>query len=387
MRRRNFLYLASLLPLITSVPEVFASTGGMLARRRLVLIELNGGNDGLNTIVPYTQQEYYILRPQLAISRQQIIQLDELVGLNPALQPLKPAWDMQELAIIQGLGYDHPNRSHFRSSAIWETGSGSEKILQQGWLAQLFSTGDSPSGTLADGIVLGHGNGPLQGGAMRTILLRNPERFVKQAGRAVTQVQYSTNPALAHILAVQNDLQQAARLLEANLATTPAESGDYPQTRFGRQLALASRLIRSNIQVPVIKLSHGSFDTHSNQRRRHDRLLRELAEGLAVFRSHLQHSGQWNSVLIMTYSEFGRRPEQNGSNGTDHGTAAPQLLMGGHLKGGLYGHQASLRHLNNGDMSHHVDYRQMYSTIARHWWHLKQPLPWGNQYPALDCLS
>jgi uncharacterized protein (DUF1501 family) len=388
MQRRDFLKFSGLIPLTLAVPNVFAQPATLGPWQRvLVLVELEGGNDGLNTVVPYSDPQYYQVRSQLAVARQSVLQLSPQLGFNPALEPLMPAWQARELALVLGVGYPQPNRSHFRSIEIWDTASGSEQVLQTGWLAQLFATTPPPASLAADGIVLDSDPGPLGGQQVRTVVLRDPQRFLEQARRVKRTVQTTTNPALTHLLTVQNDLHRAAAVLEEKLTNAPALAVTFPPTRLGRQLQTAAHLLIGHTPVAVIKVSHGSFDTHSNQRQTHDRLLRELAEALMAFRQAMQSAGRWSQVLLMTYSEFGRRPAENGSAGTDHGTAAPHFFLGGTVKGGLHGQQPALTDLAQGDLRHTVDYRSLYTTVVRRWWGLAGGLAQNQNFPVLDCLA
>ncbi len=350
------------------------------------MLELNGGNDGLNTVVPYTDPQYYRLRPQLAIARDSVLPLSEKLALNPALEALMPAWSANELGIVLGVGYARPNRSHFRSIEIWETGSDGDEVLQQGWLARVFSQTPPPRAYAAHGIVIGRAPGPLQGGGMRTVIMRDAQQIIRQAQSVQAASSAVGNAALSHILNVQRDLYQASSKLRQKLARAPQLGVAFPKTRIGHQLETAATLLASEAQVPVIKISHGSFDTHSQQRGKQDRQLAALAVALMAFRQAMQAAHLWDRVLVLSYSEFGRRAAENGSHGTDHGTAAPHFVLGGRVTGGFYGEQPSLTKLFDGDLQHHVDYRSLYATVARHWWQLRDD-PFSRTYPPLDCLS
>ena len=387
MQRRDFLKLTGLTPLLLAVPEVYAQVAAVHWERVLVLVELRGGNDGLNTVVPYQDEQYYRLRPQLAVPRQSVVQLSEQLGFNPALEPLMPVWHAGELAIVLGVGYPNPNRSHFRSIEIWDTASNSDEVLQEGWVARLFARQKPPTSFAADGIVLGLDPGPLSGPNLRTITMRQPQQFLEHASQVQPTAARPSNRALAHILAVQNELAHAATLLQDKLAGGPEPDSAFPSTPLGRQLQAVARLLMSRTPVAVLKVSHGSFDTHSNQRNTHDRLLRELAEALVAFRQAMQTANLWQHVAVMTYAEFGRRAAENGSAGTDHGTAAPHFMLGGRVRGGLYGQQPSLTNLADGDVHHAVDYRSLYVTVARRWWGITGDFLQGRNFPVLDCLA
>lgn len=353
----------------------------------LVLVELHGGNDGLNTLIPFGDSAYHALRPKLAIPREQIKQLTPQLGLHPALEPLRPLWE-NDLAIVAGVGYPRPNRSHFRSIEIWETGSGSEQVLDDGWLARLFHHHPLPSNFTADGVLLGKGDeGPLAGSRSGTITLRDPNEFLREAEMVRPVQSVRTNRALSHILDVQRDISHAAGDLQTRLQQGPTFESTFPTTKLGRQLEMAARLLAVHTPVAVMKVTHGSFDTHAGQLPTHHRLLEELAQALTAFRTTMVKQGLWDRILVATYSEFGRRVAENGSSGTDHGTAAPHFLLGGQVRGGLYGTQPLLTSLQDGDLKHSVDYRCLYNTIIRGWWDLRSDLFSAQEFPPLDCLK
>lgn len=398
MTRRELLKLLSATPLLLlNTPMALRSSAAWpkpnkraigQRNRTIVLIELHGGNDGLNTVIPYTVSSYYDLRPRLAIPRNQVLQLSQALGLHPALEHLMPLWEAKELAIVNGVGYPNPNRSHFRSIEIWETGSNSHEFLDAGWLTRVFQQHPIPSTFIAEAVLLGGGDaGPVSGGGARTIALHNPQRFLKQSQQVPTIARPTTNLALAHVLKTQRDISRAADVLYARLQKAPAVPNAYPNSKIARQLHTAAQLLAARIPVPVIKITHGSFDTHAGQLNQHRRLLEELAESLAAFRTTMVRQGLWNEVVVMTYSEFGRRVSENGSLGTDHGTAAPHFFLGGLVNGGLYGKMPSLNDLQNGDLRFTVDYRRLYVTLAQNWWGLPSESMDGKKYPAINCLT
>ena len=395
MTRRDLLKLAVMLPLVLATPLRAATllagqSGGPRPRwdRVLILIELHGGNDGLNTLIPYGDVRYYQARPHLAIPRERVLQLSPNVGLHAAMEPLMGLWQARQLAIVQGVGYPQPNRSHFRSIEIWDTASDSDQIFDEGWIARLFETHTLPAEFSAEGIVLGpRESGPLNGKTVRTIALEDPQQFLQQASRVRAVEQSSVNPALAHILHVQQELTHAAGDLASRLQPAPPLQATFPTSPLGRQLETAAQLLVAKVPVAAIKVSQGGFDTHANQLGQHERLLKELAEALVSFQRAMVQAGLWDRVLMMTYSEFGRRVRENASAGTDHGTAAPHFLLGGQVKGGLYGEAPSLGDLQEGDLKYRVDYRSLYATVTRTWWGLPGDGAGGRQYPVLDCLA
>ncbi|HTP61197.1 MAG TPA: DUF1501 domain-containing protein [Burkholderiales bacterium] len=378
MKRREFL--------AASVAALFAPGLAFAQenyRRLLVLVELKGGNDGLNTVVPYADGNYYSLRPRLGVPRDQVLQLDARAGLHPALRPLLPLWQAGELAVVQGVGYPSPNLSHFRSIEIWDTASRSDQYLADGWLARLFAERPVPEGFAADGVVVGSNDmGPLAGQGGRAITLADPEQFLRQA-RLASSVGKPRNAALAHILKVEDDILQAAAHLGANRTFRT----EFPRNPFGNAVRTAAQLAANPAGVAVICLSLGGFDTHQNQLGVQPRLLGELAEGIAALKSALVEAGRWDSTLLMTYSEFGRRPQENNSNGTDHGTASAHFVAGGKVRGGLYGDQPRLNALEGGNLSYAVDFRSIYATAIGRWWGLDASRALGARYTPVDLLK
>ncbi|MFQ5653272.1 MAG: DUF1501 domain-containing protein [Planctomycetota bacterium] len=399
MDRRDFLRLSGLsagllsLPVLGTRALVWAAGDDRLrsfplAGRILVLVELHGGNDGLNTVIPYRSERYRELRPRLAIPRGDVLPLDDSLALHPSLKPLREIWDAREIALVLGVGYAQPNRSHFRSIEIWETGSRSDELLDEGWIARLLAGIDLPAERAADGILLGRGHpGPLAGPLMRNVALNDPKRFQEQASRLRPSPRLGGNRALEHVLGVGADPRRGARIIAERRARAPALGVDFPRSPLGRQFRAAAELVASGVPVQVIKLFQGGYDTHTNQLGAHARLLEQLAAGVAAFRSALGKAGLWKDVLLMTYSEFGRRAAQNGSGGTDHGTAAPHLLIGGSVRGGIYGEQPSLEDLAKDDLRHTVDYRRLYATVAREWWHIRGARSALGDFEAIRCID
>jgi len=383
MNRRDFLNRLGAVAVTAFAPgAVFAQRSGAAYDRLLVLVELKGGNDGLNTVVPYSDPAYYGLRPRLAVPRDQVLQLDQQTGLHPALEPLMAPWQNRELAVVQGVGYPDPNLSHFRSIDIWDTASGSNEYLTDGWLARAFAAAPAPPTFAADAVVVGGAEmGPLRGG-VRAIALASPEQFLRQARYAAPTGQ-ARNTALQHILRVEENIAQAAARLSGNRAF----AAEFPAHPFGNAVRTAAQLVAGEAGVAAIKIALGGFDTHSGQPARHTQLLKALAEGLAALKHALVEIGRWDSTLVMTYSEFGRRPRENLSNGTDHGTASAHLLLGGRVKGGLYGVPPALSHLDgNGNLPFAVDFRDLYATALERWWGTDAARALRGRFSPLDVV-
>ena len=381
-RRRALLTLAAALPFtgLQGLARAAASPG---VRKLLVLVELRGGNDGLNTVVPYADPNYARLRPRLALDRDQLVKLTPEVGLHPSLEKLASIWEAKRLAIVQGLGYPEPNLSHFRSIEIWDTASKSDEYLEAGWLTRAFAASPSPSGFAADGVVVGLGGmGPLSGHGARSIALANPEQFLRNARLARGEGE-SRNAALAHILRVERDVLVSAQRLHAGKAFSAA----FPQGQFGNRVATAAQLAANEAGIAVVRLSLDGFDTHAYQLNAQQNLLRQLGDGLAALREALIEIGRWDSTVVATYAEFGRRPRENHTGGTDHGTANVHFVMGGKVRGGLYGPPPELDRLDgSGNLPFAIDFRAYYATfLERHWQVASAPVL-GGRYKALDFI-
>jgi uncharacterized protein (DUF1501 family) len=352
--------------------------------RLLILVELKGGNDGLNTVVPYTDAAYYSLRPRLAVARDQVLQLDQRAGLHPALKPLIPLWQARELAIVQGVGYANPNLSHFRSIEIWDTASASEQYLAEGWLARCFAATPPPLAFAADGVVVGGNDmGPLAGTGARVLALNDPGQFQRQARLANPSGGAPRNAALAHILKVESDIATAA----GHLATGVQFRTEFPKGQFGNAVRTAAQLAANGAGVAAMRISRGGFDTHQNQPGTQARLLGELAEGIAALKDALVEAGRWDSTLVITYAEFGRRPKENDTSGTDHGTAAAHFVAGGRVRGGLYGDAPRLDALEGGNLRYAVDFRNLYATAIDGWWGLDSSRVLGGRFRPLGLLK
>ena len=392
MNRRNFLSTIGTLPLMGSLNGVAWAATEPIANvavatpynKLLILIELKGANDGLNTVIPFANPLYAELRPRLAIARDQVLQLDAQTGLHPAMQPLMPLWQNKELAIVQGLGYPNPNLSHFRSIEIWDTASKSEEYLDAGWLARVFAQTPTPRQFAADGVVVGSSDmGPLSGLGVRTIALADTAQFLRNAKLAQTRTD-QRNTALKHILSVENEIVHAASKLNANRVFKT----EFPRNAFGNQVRTAAQLVASNAGLATIRLTLSGFDTHAGQLGTHANLLTALSEGISALKFALIELDRWDSTLVMTYAEFGRRPKENQSNGTDHGTAAAHLVIGGKVRGGLYGQAPELNRLDdNGNLPFAVDFRSMYATVIDNWWGLDSSKILQGKFKAVDVLK
>ena len=378
MNRREFLQYTSLIPLAGMVPDVLAAAGNR-PEKIVLLVELKGGNDGLNTLIPFRDAEYHRARPKLRVKNG--IPLKNNMAMNPYLKQILPLWHEGHMAWIQGVGYSHPSRSHFHSIDVWETAS-TRNNEDRGWLTRVLAAKHNS----LNGIVLGDNNlGPMGGENGSAVAMEDPKTFLRQTKYLNKQQYKASNPSLAHMLNVQNQINTAASELGRvyNGRRSPVR---FPTSRFGRKLELVTQMIINGMDTPVYKVSLEGFDTHASQVDQHNNLMNHLGGGLKAFTDAMKRAGLWNNVLVMTYSEFGRRVAENNSGGTDHGAAAPHFVLGGRVRGGMYGKQPSLApdKLYDGDLVHTVDFREVYASLAQRWW--RRPNPWEKQFRPIPFV-
>ncbi len=341
--------------------------------RRLVLVELSGANDGLNTVAPYKDDRYRALRPNIALSEHDVIDIGYDLGLHNGLRALEDAWNAGEMAIVQGLGYPEQNRSHFQSIALWETGGDGTRQGRSGWLTEDIEAGFDAAALDAHGISLDGGLGVFISGDGMWLSMTSMHQLMNlERMNAESRGKVSGNPAMELLLDRANSLNQSVGRITERITKRRPTDFQMPYGDLAQQFAIALRLIDAGVEAPVLKVRLDGFDTHDYQIWQHQNLLEQLGDGLAAFRRGLRRIGQWDNTLIMTYSEFGRRAEENASMGTDHGAAAPHFLLGGQVSGGLWGSSPSLGNLNAGDVVHTMDYRSVYNAVLSDWFGLSQ---------------
>lgn len=364
----------------------------------LVVVQMAGGNDGLNTVIPYSDDAYHRVRPAIAIPANQVLRLDGRIGFNPALKGLNELYRRGQVGVVQGVGYPNPNRSHFEATQIWETAS-PERPQQYGWLGRYldkrYAQGAKP-GSLFEAVSLGdilpaalvasHVEVPAIGALGAFGYNTGRDLASKQsAGVLYDGATAGQSPYLALIAETARDAYHGGEVLRAQTATF-ANKATYANNGFAQQLALAAKLIGSTAGSKIVFVSIGSFDTHAGQRGQQDRLLGYLGDGLLAFYTDLAAHGLADHVLTLTFSEFGRRVAQNASNGTDHGTAMPLFLVGGGVKGGIYGDHPSLTELDHGDLAFATDFRAVYATVIRRWLGRDPSEIIGGDYPLLGFV-
>jgi len=357
----------------------------------LVLIQLAGGNDGLNTVVPYEDPLYHQLRPNLGLGESEVLPVGEGLGLHPACDPLLELMKEGRAGILQGVGYPNPNRSHFRSMEIWETAGDSDRFLSTGWIGRYFDHACSgepdadPAGVhFADQTPLAFQGERIHslyaGGGRRGRGDADPELLsaLAGAGEGGSNLNF-LNHTLLDAMAMDDRVQGVLRGYQ------PMAS--YPGSRLGQSLRQTAALIASGSSTRLYFNTLGGFDTHANQAGQHARLLGDLSASLAAFQKDLQGHGLDDQVLTMTFSEFGRRPNENASAGTDHGTSAPLFVMGNRVAAGLRGDRPNLEVATGGDIPYTIDFRSVYATVIDRWLGCPASPVLGGDFPLLDFLD
>ena len=377
IKRRDFLKTGSLATASLFLPKFLKAVEGphILAPKGkvLVMLQMNGGNDGLNTVIPVRNDIYYKERRRIAVPRETALSMGTEAGLHPTLTALKEAYDAGEMAVLNSVGYPNPDRSHFRSMDIWQSASSASEYWQTGWVGRYLDAqcAGRPSAALEIDDTLSLA---LKGIQSKGLALQDPKRLYESA-----HSQYFVDYSAAHVSG-QHEEAPVAYLYKTMAETLssadyifqqsrrkPATAA-YPATGLGKQLKTIASLILADTDTSVYYVSLGSFDTHINQEGQQKRLFQEMNDALAAFIKELKANGKWQDVLVATFSEFGRRVSQNASGGTDHGTANNMILLGGGLREkGMLNPLPDLADLDAGDLKYKVDFRQVYATLLDRW--------------------
>jgi uncharacterized protein (DUF1501 family) len=356
--------------------------------RSLVVVQLDGGNDGLNTVVPYAEDVYAKARPQLRLAADRVLKIADGIGLNPSMEGAAKLLESGRLAIIQGVGYPNPSRSHFASMATWHTAKPDpEDHGGTGWIGRGLDLRPGESS-----LYIGDGNAPaaLRGrragesslAAMDDLFLSpDAPRFpVSQPPPGGDSLADFARRSTLDALTTADRLAEIARRDETGIR--------YPDTALGRHLQIVSRLLKGGAGARVFYVNQSGYDTHSNQLFEHASLLRSFSSSLLAFLDDLDASGLADRVLVLTFSEFGRRVQENGSAGTDHGTAGPVFLAGPNVKTGLIGEPPALTDLDaEGDPKPSIDFRRVYATVLENWLGLPSEDPLGGPFAPLPLLK
>lgn len=399
MRRRDFLRNSAFATAGTFFVPAFMKPFEAMALdelslyKNLVVVQLSGGNDGLNTVIPFGNDNYYQKRKSIAIKPEEIIKLNDMQGLNPNLAALRECYDQGWMTIINDVGYPNPDRSHFRSMDIWQTGSDSREFLSTGWIGRYL---DSNCETcrfpytaieVDDSLSLA-----LKGGTKKGIALRDPNALFKNTSEAffkqvVDQHKDHLNEDnLGYLYKTMIETSSSASYIQQTSKIYESKT-TYPSTGFANQLKTVSKFISSGLKTKVYYVSLSGFDTHVNQVQQQGNLLKQYAEGMSAFLNDLKLQGKLEDTLVITFSEFGRRVEQNASNGTDHGTANNMFVFGGRLKKpGIFNRAPELTDLDNGDLKYQVDFREIYGTVLDKWLDMDNELILSRKFQNLDFI-
>ena len=390
--RRDFLRSAALASLAVAMPTFLTDTvaaalapgsaiPGFKDDRILVVFQLGGGNDGLNTVVPYTSDAYYRGRKTLALKKDAILKLNDEVALNSSLAPLKQIFDGGGLAVINGVGYPNPDRSHFRSMEIWHTAVDSDRASSSGWIGRYFDNCCQGKPDPLAGVTIGAEMPQAFGGVSGAgVAFADPAKFRwvegqgadrrlnfetmnKMGGHGHDHDGHQTIDFLRNTTA--NAVISSDRVINASKMKRQAVA--YPGNRYSGNVKHVADMIAAGLPTRIYYTSIGGFDTHVNQLGQHDNLLKQFAETLAAFTKDLKAIGVADRVQMMCFSEFGRRVEENASRGTDHGTAGPMFVLGAGITPGVHGKYPDLEDLDNGDLKHTVDFRSVYGEVLTKW--------------------
>lgn len=399
--RRRFLQSSSLaLGVGALAPQFLVQAAARVdgdSERVLVVIQLSGGNDGLNTIVPYADDVYRKRRPTLAIPATEVIKSNDHTGFHPALRGFADMLEKQQLAVVQGVGYANPNRSHFESMDIWHTCHLKNEPRSVGWLGRYLDEKKNADGRDVPAIHFGSDQQPLalQARDVRVPSVKSLEDFKLQAGddqfrKTVSELASRQRTASSELLGFVQTSTSAALVASDRVAAAQSEyktSVDYPQTDLARKLRIVAQLINAGLKTRIYYVTLDGFDTHSQQADAHSALLRQWGDAVTAFTRDVIDHGHGSRVLTLCFSEFGRRVEENASKGTDHGAAAPLILAGAGVRSGFCGAHPSLTDLDDGDVKFHTDFRQVYATVLNHWLGCDSEKVIGGRYDTLPILK
>jgi len=397
IKRKEFIQIGSLATASLLLPKFLKAFEGQtmvpLGNKVVVILQLSGGNDGLNTVIPVRNDLYYKARPRLGITKDKALSLTDEVGLNPALTAFKELYDDGSLSIINSVGYPNPDRSHFRSMDIWHTASQSSEYWNNGWVGRYLDAQckgcDKPTQAIEIDDILSLA---LKGDNIKGIAVKDPkrlygtanEKFFKEvmknhkqeAGEQSADYLYKT---MAETLSSADYIFQ-----QSKMHPTKAE---YPKSDLGNSMKTIASLIFSEINTKVYYVSLGSFDTHINQEAQQQRLFTEMNDAVKAFIKDLKANNRFDDVMLFTFSEFGRRVAQNASNGTDHGTANNMFLISGGLKQkGLINELPNLADLDEGDLKYKVDFKNVYATVLNKWLKANDREILAKQYEYLNFI-
>ena len=398
LHRREFVARSSLIALAPSVPAFLTRAARAAENRRdgriLVVIQLSGGNDGINTVVPYADEGYAKNREQLRLPTEQLIKVNDHVGLHPSLRPAADLLEGGRLAIVQGVGYPNPNRSHDVSMAIWQTARLDRSEHKTfGWLGRAMDQRPVPAAGAPHAVLLGDESPPvaLRGRRSTSAAMANLQDLKLTSRGAIQENRAASAPVDRQDLAAfarraTLDAYATAELIDEVTQRAARSVSNYPATRLADRLKSVAQLIKADFATPIYYAIQPGYDTHAVQFATHSRLLRELAGAMKAFLDDLRAAQLDDRVLVLCFSEFGRRVKEDASLGTDHGTAGPVFVAGSQIAGGLIGPTPSLTDLEDGDLRVSLDFRQIYATLLEQWLQVSSQEALGGAFELLPLI-
>ena len=395
IKRKEFLQVGSLATTSFMLPKFLKAFERPMmvppGNKVVVVIQFSGGNDGLNTVIPVRNDIYYKDRPRLGIAKEKSLSLTDETGLNPALEIFKGLYDEGNLSILNSGGYPNPDRSHFRSMDIWHSASNSNEYINTGWVGRYLDAQckgcDKPTQAMELDDVLSLA---LKGEENKGLAFKDPKKLFNSSNgkyfKDVNSDHQHGEETIDYLYKTMSATLSSADYIYQQSRVHPS-SQTYPNTELGKDLKTIASLIFSDINTKVYYVSLGSFDTHVNQDNQQKRLFTELNDAVKAFTADLKSNNRFQDVLMMTFSEFGRRVSQNASGGTDHGTANNMFFISGGLKEkGILNAMPDLADLNEGDLKHKVDFKNVYATVLRKWLAADDKNILGKQYDYLKFL-
>ena len=395
IKRREFLQVGSLATASFMLPKFLKAFERPMmvppGNKVVVVIQFSGGNDGLNTVIPVRNDIYYRERPRLGIEKDKSLLITDEVGLNPALEAFKGLYDDGNLAIMNSVGYPNPDRSHFRSMDIWQSASASNEYVNTGWLGRYLDAQckgcDKPTQAMEMDDVLSMA---LKGEVSKGLAFKDPKRLLNSATgkyfKDIGQDHQQGEVTIDYLYKTMSETLSSAEYIYQQSKAHPS-SEIYPNTDLGKDLKTIASLIFSDINTKVYYVSLGSFDTHVNQDNQQKRLFTELNDAVKAFTADLKKNNRFQDVMMMTFSEFGRRVSQNASGGTDHGTANNMFFVSGGLKEkGILNAMPDLGDLTDGDLKHKVDFKNVYATVLNKWLGADDKTILGKQFEYLNFI-
>jgi len=405
LSRRDFMKSAALFTAMGTVaPQFLTQTvegatqaiPGFENDRVLVVVQLGGGNDGLNTVVPYSNDRYYNLRPRLGLKKADLLPLNDDLAFNKQMAGMKSLYDNGQLAVVQGVGYPNPDRSHFRSMEIWHTGSDSNIYESNGWIGKYFDQECSGSARPHVGVAIGKERPQaFTGTEGYGVAFEDPANYGWQEGNSadntrnftrINDVTSEGDDNIDFLRHVTSNAIMSSQEIQAAAEKARLSSGGRRRP-INKTMADIAAMIKHELATRIYYVSASGFDTHANQLGAHGNLWSMVSQGLTEFQAQLRKDGTAKRVTTLIFSEFGRRVEENQSGGTDHGTAAPLFLMGDGISPGLHGSYPSLTDLDQGDLKYTVDFREVYATLLEQWFQVDSVPILGKQFPTGRLLA